>query len=216
MYFKIVLRHTWYRFALMIPCFAFGILFIIRFCKEQKMDFLYSGFWFILVINISALICLAYTIRYFKRLHTLRKSYEKPMNEVLVSCGKVFLSCHFFFPDYLLSFDAPVKIYYKDIVHMERYHHHDHKHSDIFAIYLYTKDGKIHKLSTFHKHHFNFSWNLDKEGRVNWDEITNLLKMLAPQAKISFLSHKAYLRQQKRNQRRRKRKLQKSHENRRH
>lgn len=216
MYYRIIFRHTWYRFALMIPCFAFGILFIIRLCIDPKVDVLDSGFWFIIAINIVALICLAYTIRYFRRLHRLQKSYEEPMHEVLASCGKVFLNCHFFFPDYLLSFDAPVRIRYKDIVHVERYHHHDHKHADTFAIYLYTKDGKIHKLQTFHKHYINFSWNLDKEGSANWDEITNLLKMLAPQAKISFLSHKAYLRQEKRKQCRRERKLQKSQKNERH
>lgn len=207
MYHKIVLRHTWYRFLLMIPCFAFGILFIIRLCKDPKVDVLVSGFWFIIAINVVAVICLAYTIRYFKRLHTLRKSYEEPMNEVLASCGKVFLNCHFFYPDYLLSFDAPVRIYYKDIVHVERYHHRDHEHSDTFAIYLYTRDGKIHKLQTFHKHLFNFRWNLNEEGRTNWNEMTDLLKTLAPQAKISFLSHKAHLRREKRKNRQRERKL---------
>ncbi len=201
---------------LIIPCFAYGILFIIRLCKDPKVDLLDSGFWFILAINIVALICLCYTIRYFRRLHTLQKSYEEPMNEALASCGKVFLNCHFFFPDYLLSFDAPVRIYYKDIVHVERYHHRDHEHSDTFAIYLYTRDGKIHKLQTFHKHLFNFRWNLNKEGSANWDEITNLLKTLAPQAKISFLSHKAYLRREQRQQRRRERKLQTSQKKRRY
>lgn len=213
MYYRIIFRHTWYRFALMIPCFAFGILFIIRLCKEPKVDFLDSGFWFILAINIVALICLGYTIRYFKRLHTLRKSYEEPMNEVLASCGKVFLNCHFFYPDHLLSFDAPVRIYYKDIVHVERYHNHNHDGADSFALYLYTKDGKIHALKTFQKHYFNFHWNLDKEGRTNWDEVTDLLKTLAPQAKISFLSHKAYLRREKRQKRRRERKLQRQQKN---
>ncbi len=166
-YAAIVFRHTWYRFLLMLPCFAFGILYIIRLCKDRKLDVLDSGVCFIIAINIVALICLCYTIRYFRRLHRLQNSYEEPMYEVLASCGKVFLNCHFFFPDYLLSFDAPVRIYYRDIVHVERYHHRDHEHSDTFALYLYITDGKVHKLQTFHKHYFRFSWNLDKEGSAN-------------------------------------------------
>ncbi len=185
-YAAIIFRHTWYRFALMLPCFAYGILFIIRLCKDPNVDVLYSGFWFIIAINIAALICLAYTIRYFKHLHTLQKSYEEPMNEVLASCGKVIAGRHYFYPLFLLTFEKPAKIDYKDIIRINAYSCSNPKsHRKYFYIHIYTNNGKRYVLKSFHTHFIDFTWNENADGFTNWNDSVNLLLQFSHNAKFS-------------------------------
>ncbi len=192
MYRGIVFRHTWYRWCFIIVLLLCDMYALRR--VNSSTNLIYTPFWFLVSLTIPALICLGYTIRYHYDLHQIKASFDAPMNEVLTSCGKVIAGRHFFYPLFLLTFEKPAKICYKDIVRINAYSGSNPKsHRKYFYIHIYTKDGKRYVLKSFHTHYIDFRWNENVDGFTNWNNSVDLLLQFSHNAKFSphFPEHDA-------------------------